>query len=221
MAHTKIFLNFNIEEDYKYPVFLISLLLFLFVPSFFSGSLNVLMSNILFIVFILCSLLLIQTKKKFKRRVTYLIGIVGLVSEIYERMINPVNDYLQSVFLILLFLYFIIIAHELITQVINSQNITLNVIFGAFTGYIMLGIIGFFIFKMIYILNPESFALSGNVSSELIYYSFITLTTIGYGDILPLSESARNFAVIVGLTGQFYIGIIMAIIIGKFLQGSN
>jgi hypothetical protein len=85
----------------------------------------------------------------------------------------------------------------------------------------MLGIISFFIFKVIHLLDPESFALAGDVSSELMYYSFITLTTIGYGDISPISEPARNFAVIVGLTGQFYIGIIMAFIIGKFLQGSN
>jgi hypothetical protein len=44
------------------------------------------------------------------------------------------------------------------------------------------------------------------------------LTTIGYGDISPISEPARNFAIILGLVGQFYNSIIIAIIIGKFLQ---
>ena len=97
----------------------------------------------------------------------------------------------------------------------------MNVILGAFTGYILLGINSFFIFKVVHILDSKSFELAGNVSSELLYFSFITLTTIGYGDINPISEPARNLSILVGLTGQFYIGIIMAIIIGKFLQGSK
>ena len=136
-------------------------------------------------------------------------------------MISPLGDKIQPIFLILLFFYFIILTQELISQVINSLKITVNVILGAFTGYILLGINSFFIFKVIHILDSKSFELAGNVSSELLYFSFVTLTTIGYGDINPISEPARNFAVIVGLTGQFYIGILMAIIIGKFLQGSK
>jgi len=221
MVHSKIFLKFNIQEDYKYPVFLISLVLFLFVPSFFNSPLKDVITNILFIILILSSLLLIHTKRKFKRRIIISIGIIGLGSEIYDRMISPLGDKIQPIFLILLFFYFIILTQELISQVINSLKITVNVILGAFTGYILLGINSFFIFKVIHILDSKSFELAGNVSSELLYFSFVTLTTIGYGDINPISEPARNFAVIVGLTGQFYIGILMAIIIGKFLQGSK
>jgi hypothetical protein len=106
----------------------------------------------------------------------------------------------------------------LVSQIFKSKIITLNVVLGAFTGYIMIGIIGYFIFRLIFILDPSSFSLTLDSTQELIYFTFITLTTIGYGDISPLSESARNFAIILGLVGQFYNTVIIAIIIGKFLQ---
>jgi hypothetical protein len=92
------------------------------------------------------------------------------------------------------------------------------VVLGAFTGYIMIGIIGFFIIMTIYIFNPESYKLTEIPMNDLLYYSFITLSTIGYGDISPLSLPAKNIAVIIGIVGQFYNAIIMATIIGKFLQ---
>ena len=100
----------------------------------------------------------------------------------------------------------------------KSKLITLNVVLGAFTGYIMIGIIGYFVFRIIFLLNPESFAIPADAAKELIYFTFITLTTIGYGDISPISDGARNFAIILGLIGQFYNTVIIAIIIGKFLQ---
>ena len=120
--------------------------------------------------------------------------------------------------MLLFFIYFIALFSELIGQIFKSKLITLNVVLGAFTGYIMIGIIGYFIFRIIFLLNPESFAINENSGRELIYFTFITLTTIGYGDISPITEVARNFAIILGLVGQFYNTVIIAIIIGKFLQ---
>ena len=120
--------------------------------------------------------------------------------------------------MLIMFIYFILLTSELIQQIFKSKVITLNVVLGAFTGYIMIGIIGYFIFRIIFILEHESFAIPIESSKDLIYFSFITLTTIGYGDISPITDSARNFAILLGLVGQFYNTVIIAIIIGKFLQ---
>jgi hypothetical protein len=120
--------------------------------------------------------------------------------------------------MIVSFIYFILIFLELIRQIFNSKQITLNVVLGAFTGYIMIGIIGYYVFRIIFVLDPSSFAIPTHLFQELFYYTFITLTTIGYGDIAPLSEAARNFAILLGLVGQFYNTVLIAIIIGKFLQ---
>jgi len=64
-------------------------------------------------------------------------------------------------------------------------------------------------------LNPES------NRDGLIYYSFITLLTIGYGDINPVSDLARNASVLIGLLGQFYLVIVTAVVIEKYIRHSG
>ncbi|MBR9997539.1 MAG: two pore domain potassium channel family protein [Cyclobacteriaceae bacterium] len=85
----------------------------------------------------------------------------------------------------------------------------------------MIGVIGFFIILIIYSIDPGAYRITEHPINDLLYYSFITLSTIGYGDISPLSLPAKNMAVIIGLVGQFYNAFIMAVIIGKFLQVEN
>ena len=211
-------MGFNLKEDYKYPFFLISLASFLFVPSIIGGTTGVLLESILFIVLIISSLALIGTKSRMVKIVTYSVGIVGILSEITNQFIRPLGNPAQALLMILSFIYFILIFLELIKQIFNSKQITINVILGAFTGYIMIGIIGYYVFRIIFLLDPSSFAIPTHLFQELFYYTFITLTTIGYGDIAPLSEAARNFAILLGLVGQFYNTVLIAIIIGKFLQ---
>ena len=208
----------NLREDFKYPVFLSALGAFLFMPSLAGQTHSEILADILFIVFIMSSLLLISSKSKMVRLFTLAIGILGIVAELVHNLVKPVSDDFQIIFMILLFIYFIALFGELIGQIFRSELITLNVVLGAFSGVILIGIIGYFVFRIIFLLDPSSFALPESSGRDLIYFSYITLTTIGYGDITPISEAARNFAIILGLVGQFYNTVIIAIIIGKFLQ---
>jgi hypothetical protein len=218
MMRNVISKKFDLKEDYKYPLFLIALASFLFIPSFAGGDDSKLLINILFLFFIICSLLLISARSRVIKTFTYIIGILGISAEFYHQFISPIGNSFQVLFMLLMFIYLIMLFTELISQIFRSDIITLNIVLGAFTGYIIIGIIGYFIFRIIFILDPSSFVLSLEEMQNLLYFSFITLTTIGYGDISPLSDAARNFAIILGLVGQFYNSIIIAIIIGKFLQ---
>lgn len=218
MARNIISLKFSFKEDYKYPFFLFSLLSLLFIPSFFGLNYEDILTNVLFIILIISSLTLISSNSKIIRFLTWSVGITGIASQIFHLLVLPLGNLFQVIFIVLLFIYFILIFGELIGQIFQSGSITLNVVLGAFTGYVLIGIIGYFVFRIIFLLDPSAFSIEAYSQQELIYFSFITLTTIGYGDIAPLSEPARNFAIILGLTGQFYNSIIIAIIIGKFLQ---
>ena len=55
-------------------------------------------------------------------------------------------------------------------------------------------------------------------SEAILYYSYITLMTIGYGEIIPAIPIAQKAAILVGLLGQFYLVIITAVVVGKFIQ---
>ena len=218
MVKNVISTKFNFKEDYKYPFFLVSLVFFLFVPSLAGEAYGDIITHILYILLILSSLSLVSAESKITRLVVYIVGIVGMSLVVIDNFVYTLINGLKAAFMILLFIYFILLLAELLSQIFKAKSITLNIVLGAFTGYVLIGVIGHFIFRLIFLLDPSSFVLPSGHPQELIYFTFITLTTIGYGDISPISDAARNFSIIMGLIGQFYNTVIIAIIIGKFLQ---
>ena len=120
------------------------------------------------------------------------------------------------------FLFYLVVSFEIIRQVWYAKSIGKNVIFGLISGFISLGLIGFFICLSIEMVNPGSFQIapigvSGLMTEQLMYFSFITLMTIGYGDMLPVTDLAQKAAMLIGLVGQFYLVIITAVVVGKYV----
>ena len=58
-------------------------------------------------------------------------------------------------------------------------------------------------------------------TANIMYFSYITLMTIGYGDILPLTLPAKKAAILIGLIGQFYLVIITAVVVAKYIRSQN
>ena len=52
---------------------------------------------------------------------------------------------------------------------------------------------------------------------SIIYYSYITLVTIGYGEIIPVTPIAQKSAILIGLLGQIYVVIVTALVVGKYI----
>ncbi|WP_224488081.1 ion channel [Robertkochia flava] len=126
-----------------------------------------------------------------------------------------------------LFLYIVLFV-EIILQVIREESVGTRVILGMFSGYITLGFIGMFLLQLIMLKDPEALLVTyetsrelGVNSSRLMYFSFITVLTIGYGDLIPNSVLVQKTAVLLGLCGQFYITVVIALIVGKYLKDKN
>ena len=124
------------------------------------------------------------------------------------------------------FLFYIVVTIQIIKQVWFAKWVNKNVIFGLTSGYISLGLIGFFIFLTIELVIPGSFqggvlGIQGAnelLTDELMYFSYITLMTIGYGDILRSTVLAQKATMFVGLIGQFYLVIITAVVVEKYIS---
>ena len=100
-------------------------------------------------------------------------------------------------------------------QVFFSDRINLHNIAGAACVYLLLGIIWSLVYYFISIIMPGAF--KGNLSvdiqlqtNDFVYYSFVTLSTLGYGDIVPVAATARSLAYIEAIFGQFYLAILVA-----------
>ena len=182
----------------------------------------------LLLLFNIASGVLLVTKKKKLFRVM----IVFLVISIVMAGIGFINSELEKRFdylkLGLYFLFYAIVTIETIKQVWKATIVSKNVILGLVSGYISLGLLAFFLCLSIEIVYPNSFSgiaivtgVNTDMTDQLMYYSYITLMTIGYGDILPITPIAQKASVFIGLIGQFYLVILTAIVVGKYINQST
>ena len=71
-------------------------------------------------------------------------------------------------------------------------------------------------------ISPGSFAPAGNFSRmSAIYFSFVTLATLGYGDIVPRSDVARGLAIVEGVGGQLFLAVLVARLVSLYTRGKE
>ena len=117
------------------------------------------------------------------------------------------------------FLFFSFTLHLCWKQVMFSGVVDRNKVIGAICIYILIGIIWAFAYLMIEAISPGSFQgleedLWQRNLRDFIYYSFVTLTTLGYGDITPVQPISRFMAYMEAIVGIFYTTILVASLIG-------
>lgn len=105
----------------------------------------------------------------------------------------------------------------LLAYVVRAPRVTHNTVLAAICVYVLLGILWGFVYLLVYEANPRAFDLdpkAGPAEVQLRYFSMMTLTTVGYGDIVPKSPESRAFAALEALLAQIYLAAIIARIVG-------
>jgi hypothetical protein len=134
------------------------------------------------------------------------------------------SDTLTYITFFLNTVFFILITIALVTHVAGSNNVSSSTLLCAVNSYLLIGLSLSMLFIILDLIVPNSFNLVGdeaNKFSTFLYYGFVTLTTLGYGDILALTPLARSLSTFTALFGQLYLVIIMAFLIGKYLNAKN
>ena len=135
---------------------------------------------------------------------------------------------LSDHFIEILFLAFV--AVMILRAIFTQGSISLDSIFGAVCAYLLLGMAWGSLYSAIEVLQPGSFQATEKMAdalisteargSVLVYFSFVTMTTVGYGDITPVSPPARTLAWLEAMMGQFYIAVLVAFLVGiRISQG--
>lgn len=122
-------------------------------------------------------------------------------------------------------------AGLIVRSLFNADSLSSDSIFGAICGYLFLGLGWAVLYLMIERFRPGSFDLGRSfvTSSEpsridphvLHYYSFVTLTTVGFGDVTPISPTTRTLAWIEAIAGQFYLAVVVAGLVSMIVTKSN
>ena len=103
----------------------------------------------------------------------------------------------------------------------RAQRISANLIYGSACVYLLLGILWGVIFALVTSFQPGAFTSAGGGPEEdLLYYSFATLTTVGYGDIVAKSPLARSLTCLEAVVGQFYMAVLVAKLVGIYIGQS-
>jgi len=158
-----------------------------------------------------------------KRRFVFWGAIVATITEWMASYLNM--PYLLEISYAINVIFFALVVGKMIYEIVRTPDVNVRVIVEAINCYLLLGFIFCLLITLVMMvdLNAYNFpwinrANWNDVShvSELLYYTFVTFTTLGYGDVVPQTPLARSLAIFISITGQIYIAIIIALLVGKF-----
>jgi hypothetical protein len=148
-------------------------------------------------------------------------AVVGILLNLLA--FNIESDFLATASQVILFGFLLVAIAYTFGEIALSTEMSTNRLLGAICVYLLLGTIWALGYSFIETLSPGSFHGIGDdadhsLNSDWIYFSFVTMTTLGYGDLLPLSATARALAYIQAVFGQFYIAILVAGLVSGYIS---
>lgn len=150
-------------------------------------------------------------------RSLYLIDIAFVLPTLIATWLDSVyqNEYTFVASYLSMIIFFLYLQYLIIMEMAHAHKVTTNTIFGAMNIYLVAGLIWAYAFILLNHFDSSTFHLPEyeSVSKEVelfTYYSYTTLTTLGYGDIVPASAQARMLSVLEAVFGQLYLAIVIA-----------
>jgi len=124
--------------------------------------------------------------------------------------------------------FFLFIIFVLLRNIVRSDEVSVGTIYGVMSVYLLMGVAWAFVYAMVEMVTPGAFdfgALAVTESSSAThgelrffgYYSLVTLSTLGYGDITPVTPLARSLSALEAVAGQLYIAVLIAFMVGTHI----
>ena len=195
----------------------VGIILFVFVfPLVDNASVWDFFGPLSYSIILLSIVSVIEKKKQRKMLWLYVLVLISvLLVWIQFFKLGWYYNYLSFTFSIIVFISATVI---MISQIVRTDKVDAKLVLETLIAYLLIGVMFSLTASLIYYIDPNSFNIEKGIFSEFVYFSFITLTTIGYGDISPQTDLARMVSIFFGLCGQLYLTIVMAFIIGKYLN---
>ena len=200
----------------KYSQLLIITIILFFSGSNLQGRTGSIIISAVFLSTIIAIIRTFNLKKKYFFLMLILAGIsFGL--EIYSALHGiPEQDkffILGSCIINSLFLFAALITIN--RKIFRETKVNADTIEGGIAVFLMIGALWAFLFRIVSLFDPNAFSELGDIDT-LFHFSFTTLTTLGYGDVTPISNLARTLANLEAIIGVMYPAIYIARVVGLY-----
>jgi uncharacterized membrane protein len=136
-----------------------------------------------------------------------------------SHLLESVELFLVGAFFAAFFTGFLI--SQLIKFIFNQKDVTQEVIFAAVVVYLLMAIVWSFSYWMLDYFYPQSLSFPDGPAPNVyryLYFSFVTITTLGYGDVSPLTQKAASLVILEAVTGQIYLVVVVAWLVGMHVS---
>lgn len=211
--------KFNI---YKSAILLFVVSLSILTMPFFEGS----DAERIFVSVLLTAICVLEiysdVKLPFFYRAQLLVGGLSIVFAWFTKIESFPRSFLFTEHLFFT-IFFLLATMGTIYKVATCLKLNNDTIFNSINGYLFLGLFGASMASVLELLDPNSFNFSSAITAvhefeKFIYYSFVTLTTVGYGDITPNSSAAKVLTIFLCTAGQLYLTVLVGLIVGKYIS---
>lgn len=206
----------------RFSFLLISIVLFLILRPFVEDLVRLSFVMEIFVTAILLSGIYAVSEDRVSLVFALLTGLPALFTNWSFRLLTIPS--LLLIHHICAGLFFGVATIIILRHLVNQKEITVDLIWGAVCGYFLIGFMWGDIYSLLETIQPGSFNLGEQGAPDidsLIYFSFVTLATLGYGDIVPLTKQAQSLVIIEAVMGQMYIAVNIAALVAIRISQSR
>lgn len=155
------------------------------------------------------------------RTIGMVLAAVGIILNLVA--VGKSSTLFQAASLLSLFTFLLVSISYTLKQVVFGTELNTNRLVGAVCVYLLLGILWALAYAFLELLVPGSFkgielTTTAGWHNNWFYFSFVTLTTLGYGDITPMTSAGRSLVYLQAIAGQFYIAVLVAGLVGAYIS---
>ena len=158
------------------------------------------------------------------RKRTLIFAVIVMIIEFGSELLDmKILSWASKIFTVL---FFVFIVFNFIFMIARSKQVSAKVILESINGYLLLGLLFSIMVAAAMLYDPASFRFpdyvvanntNGAAFTNYMYFALVTMTTLGYGDIVPVLPYAKSLATFTSISGQLYLTIIIAMLVGKYL----
>ena len=212
-----------IEKTGRYGFLLLFLCLMIGLKPFLNELIERDLLADIFLIGILISGVYALDRDPIALRVSCGLAFSIIVLKIYAHTLMGKTYHLHLIELVITGLFIIQVLSMILNHILLEQEVTSDIVMGGACAFILIGFLWGYAYYILDIIEPS---LKGNEllnkePSDYIYFSFVTLTSTGYGDILPISEKARGLAILEAIIGQLYLAIMISRLVSLHISSQT